>query len=72
MLGAFVLNCFNPTDSAVCCVFIIFSVSRLPCVLPCPKKRKLAGDQRLPTEADVSEGEKEEGDESKQVLRQSL
>lgn len=42
-------NCFNPTESTVCYIFIIFSVSRLPCVLPCPQKRKLAENQRLPT-----------------------
>lgn len=68
-------NCFNPTESTVCDYFIIFSMSGLPCVLPCPKKRKLAGDQRLPTEGDVSglnlaEREKEEGNETMQVLIQ--
>lgn len=47
-------NCFNPAESTACCIFVIFSMSRLPCVLPCPKKRKLAGDQRLPTKDDVS------------------
>lgn len=70
-------NCLYPTESAVCCIFIIFSMSRLPYVLPCPEKRKLAGYQRLPTKDDVlglnlAEREEEEGNESKQVLLQTF
>lgn len=66
-------NCFSPAESTACCIFIILSMSRLPRVLPCPKKRKLAGDQRLPTRDDdvsglnLAEREQEEEEEAQQV-----